>query len=118
MGHRYIGSLVADFHRNLLRGGIFFYPGDMQEPEKPAGKMRLMFEAQAIAFLAEQAGGYGSDGIGNLLDIQPHSLHQRVPMFVGNRDLVEKAEQYIHDYDQEWVAAYSPFREGTVTAQP
>jgi len=110
LGQRYIGSLVADFHRNLLRGGVFFYPGDLQEPNKPYGKMRLMFEAQAIAFLAEQAGGYASDGIGNVLDIQPHSLHQRLPLFVGNRDLVEKAEQYIRDYDQEWIEAYSPFR--------
>ncbi len=76
--------------------------------------MRLMFEAQAIAFLAEQAGGYASDGIGNILDIQPHSLHQRVPLIVGNRDLVEKAEQYIRDYDQEWVTAYQPFREKRV----
>lgn len=110
LGHRYIGSLVSDFHRNLLRGGVFFYPGDLQEPKKPYGKMRLMFEAQAIAFLAEQAGGYASDGIGNILDIQPHSLHQRIPLFVGNRDLVEKAECYIRDYDQEWVAAYLPHR--------
>lgn len=115
LGHRYIGSLVADFHRNLLRGGVFFYPGDMQESGKPYGKMRLMFEAQAMAFLAEQAGGYASDGIGNILDIQPHSLHQRVPLIIGNRDLVEKAEQYIHDYDAEWAAAYRPFREQTMT---
>lgn len=112
LGHRYIGSLVADFHRNLMRGGVFFYPGDLQEREKPYGKMRLMFEAQAIAFLAEQAGGYASDGIGDLLDIQPHSLHQRVPLIVGNRDLVEKAEEYTRKYDQEWVEAYRPFREG------
>jgi fructose-1,6-bisphosphatase I len=110
LGHRYIGSLVADFHRNLLRGGVFFYPGDLQEPDKPFGKMRLMFEAQAIAFLAEQAGGYASDGIGDILDIQPHSLHQRVPLIVGNRDLVQTAEQYIRDYDQEWIKAYMPFR--------
>jgi fructose-1,6-bisphosphatase I len=111
LGHRYIGSLVSDFHRNLLRGGVFFYPGDLQEPQKPYGKMRLMFEAQAIAFLAEQAGAYASDGVGNILDIQPHSLHQRIPLFVGNRDLVEKAECYIRDYDQEWVEAYLPHRE-------
>lgn len=110
LGQRYIGSLVSDFHRNLMRGGVFFYPGDLQEPDKPYGKMRLMFEAQAIAFLAEQAGGYCSDGIGNMLDIQPHSLHQRVPLFVGNRDLVEKAEDYIRQFDQEWVEAYTPFR--------
>lgn len=112
LGHRYIGSLVADFHRNLLRGGVFFYPGDLHEAGKPYGKMRLMFEAQAMAFLAEQAGAYASDGIGDILDIQPYSLHQRVPLIVGNRDLVEKAEEYIRKYDQEWVEAYRPFREG------
>lgn len=112
LGHRYIGSLVADFHRNLLRGGVFFYPGDLQEAGKPYGKMRLMFEAQAMAFLAEQAGAYASDGIGDILDIQPYSLHQRVPLIVGNRDLVEKAEEYIRKYDPEWVEAYRPFREG------
>lgn len=111
LGHRYIGSLVSDFHRNLLRGGVFFYPGDLQEANKPFGKMRLMFEAQAIAFLAEQAGAYASDGIGSIQDIQPYSLHQRVPLFVGNRDLVEKAEAYIREYDQEWTEAYRPFRE-------
>lgn len=116
LGHRYIGSLVSDFHRNLLRGGVFFYPGDLQDPAKPYGKMRLMFEAQAIGFLVEQAGGYCSDGIGNILDVQPHSLHQRVPLIVGNRDLVEKAEEYIRDYDQEWIEAYRPFREGQLEA--
>jgi fructose-1,6-bisphosphatase I len=110
LGHRYIGSLVSDFHRNLLRGGVFVYPGDLQKPGEPYGKLRLMFEAQALAFLAEQAGGYASDGLGNILDIQPHNLHQRVPLFIGNRDLVEKAEEYIHKYDQEWMEAYRPFR--------
>lgn len=110
LGHRYIGSLVADFHRNLLRGGVFLYPGDLQKPNEPYGKMRLMFEAQALAFMAEQAGGYASDGIGPILDIQPHSLHQRVPLFIGNRDLVEKAEEYIRLYDQEWIEAYRPIR--------
>jgi fructose-1,6-bisphosphatase I len=110
LGHRYIGSLVSDFHRNLLRGGVFIYPGDLQKPGAPYGKMRLMFEAQALAFIAEQAGGYASDGLGNMLDIQPHSLHQRVPLFIGSRDLVEKAEDYIRRYDQEWINAYQPFR--------
>ncbi|MBI5667177.1 MAG: class 1 fructose-bisphosphatase [Chloroflexi bacterium] len=113
LGHRYIGSLVADFHRNLLRGGVFLYPGDLQKPNEPYGKMRLMFEAQALAFLAEQAGGYASDGIGPILDIRPHSLHQRVPLFIGNRDLVEKAEEYIRLYDQEWIEAYRPIRDQT-----
>lgn len=112
LGHRYIGSLVADFHRNLLRGGIFLYPGDLREKGKPYGKLRLMYEVQALAFLAEQAGGYASDGVGSVLDIVPHKLHQRVPLFIGNRDLVKTAEQFIQDYDQEWIEAYLPYRNG------
>lgn len=112
LAHRYVGSMVADFHRNVLRGGIFLYPGDLQHKSKPYGKVRLMYEVQALAFLAEQAGGYASDGIGNVLDIQPHALHQRVPLYIGSRDLVEKAEQFIGDYDQEWVEAYLPYRNG------
>ncbi|RMG80073.1 MAG: class 1 fructose-bisphosphatase [Chloroflexi bacterium] len=115
--HRYIGSLVADFHRNLLRGGIFLYPGDLRDKNKPYGKMRLMYEAQALAFIAEQAGGYASDGIGDVLDIIPHSLHQRVPLFIGNRDLVKKAEEFIAEYDKEWVEAYKPYR-GTHVSAP
>ncbi len=111
LGQRYIGTMVADFHRNLLKGGIYFYPGDLQNPAKPQGKLRLMFEAQAMAFLVEQAGGYASDGLGNILDIRPHDLHQRVPMFIGNRELVEQAEQYIQQYDQEWCDAYRPIRD-------
>jgi fructose-1,6-bisphosphatase I len=111
LGQRYIGSMVADFHRNLLTGGIFVYPGDLQDKEKPFGKIRLMFEAQALGFIAEQAGGYASDGIGDILNIRPHSLHQRVPFFVGNTDLVQKAEEYIRKYDQEWLAAYKPYRQ-------
>jgi fructose-1,6-bisphosphatase I len=107
---RYIGSMVSDFHRNLLRGGIFYYPGDLQKSAEPYGKMRLMFEAQALAFLTEQAGGRASDGIGPLLDIQPHSLHQRTPVFLGNRELVERAEAYIRQYDRAWVEAYTPYR--------
>ncbi|MDZ4764152.1 MAG: class 1 fructose-bisphosphatase [Chloroflexota bacterium] len=107
---RYIGSMVADFHRNLLHGGVFFYPGDLQTPDKPYGKLRLLFEAQAMAFLAEQAGGYGSDGVGNILDIQPTTLHQRVPLFVGDRALVERAEGFIQRHDSEWIEAYGGFR--------
>lgn len=106
---RYIGSMVADFHRNLLQGGVFFYPGDMKQP---AGKMRLLFEAQALAFIVSQAGGYASDGIGSILDIQPHALHQRVPLFMGNRDLVETAENYIREHDSAWIKAYLPIRQG------
>lgn len=95
---RYVGSLVGDFHRNLLAGGIFYYPADTKDPSKPSGKLRLLYETAPLSFIAEQAGGYGSDGHGNILDIQPTSLHQRSPIFVGNRSLVEKAEEYIRKY--------------------
>jgi fructose-1,6-bisphosphatase I len=74
--------------------------------------MRLLFEAQALAFIASQAGGYASDGVGSLLDLQPTALHQRVPLFVGNRDLVETAENFIRDHDQDWIKAYLPYRQG------
>jgi len=70
----------------------------------------LIYEAQAMAFIAEQAGGYTSDGIGDLLNIRPHTLHQRTPIFIGNRDLVEKAESYIQKYDQEWIDVYKEYR--------
>lgn len=110
LGHRYIGSMVSDFHRNLLQGGIYLYPGTLQDPQKPFGKIRLMYEAQALAFIAQQAGGYASDGLGDILDLRPHTLHQRVPFFVGNESLVRKAEDYIRDYDKEWQNAYLPYR--------
>jgi fructose-1,6-bisphosphatase I len=96
---RYIGSLVGDFHRNLLAGGVFYYPADNQEAFKPHGKLRLMYEAIPLSFIAEQAGGGGSDGYHNILDIQPTSLHQRTPLFLGNRELVTKAEEFIKSYD-------------------
>ena len=115
---RYIGSLVADFHRNLLRGGIFVYPGDLQDKDKPYGKIRLMYEAQALAFIAEQAGGYASDGVGDILTIQPHALHQRTPIFIGSRDLGEKAEEFIRRYDPEWIDAYLPHRRRTFQPRP
>ena len=92
---RYIGSLVSDFHRNLLAGGIFYYPADSRDPTKPHGKLRLLYECAPLAFIAEQAGGYASDGTQPILDIEPEHLHQRVPFFVGNRELVELAEAYI-----------------------
>jgi len=92
---RYIGSLVADFHRNLLAGGVFAYPADSRDPAKPHGKLRLMYEAIPLAFLAEQAGGRGSDGVQNILDVTPESLHQRTPFFMGSRGLVERAEEFI-----------------------
>lgn len=95
---RYIGSMVADFHRNLLKGGIFMYPGTTDAPN---GKLRLTFEANPMAFIAEQAGGYASNGAQRILDIQPDKLHQRVPLFVGNRDEVLRLEEYIREYDLE-----------------
>jgi len=96
---RYVGSLVADFHRTLLSGGIFYYPADSKDPKKPNGKLRLMYECAPLAFLAEQAGGAASDGRQNILDIQPKTLHQRCPFFVGDHELVEKAEAYIREFD-------------------
>lgn len=98
---RYIGSLVADFHRNLLTGGIFYYPADTKDPKQPQGKLRLLYEAAPLAFLAQQAGGYASDGTQSILDIQPTGLHQRTPLFIGNRDLVEQAEAMIRHHDSE-----------------
>ncbi len=92
---RYIGSLVADFHRNLLGGGIFYYPADSRDPKRPGGKLRLLYECAPLAFLAEQAGGAASDGTQPILDIQPTQLHQRVPLFIGNKELVALAEAFI-----------------------
>ena len=85
---RYIGSLVADFHRNLLKGGIYIYPATTKDPK---GKLRLMYECNALAYLAEQAGGKACDGHRRILDIEPGSLHQRTPFFVGSKLMVEKA---------------------------
>jgi len=99
LSQRYIGSLVGDFHRNLLSGGVFYYPADHQDPAKPRGKLRLMYEAAPLAFIAYHAGGYASDGRRNILDIQPDGLHQRTPLFIGDRYLVEKAEEFIREYD-------------------
>ena len=104
---RYVGSMVGDFHRTLLAGGVFYYPADTQDPAKPHGKLRLLYEAAPLAFIAQQAGGYGSNGVQSILDLQPESLHQRTPLFIGNRDLVEKAEALIREYDQKPKAAGS-----------
>ena len=93
---RYVGSLVADFHRNLLKGGIFFYPGD---PTTPDGKLRLMYEANPLGFVAEQAGGAASSGVQRILDIQPKSLHQRTPLIVGNKNVVEQTVSIIGDVE-------------------
>ena len=93
---RYTGSLVADFHRNLLAGGIFCYPADTIYPN---GKMRLTFEAGPLAFLAEQAGGAATNGAQSILELEPHSLHQRTPFFVGNQELVAMAARFIELHD-------------------
>jgi fructose-1,6-bisphosphatase I len=85
---RYVGSLVADFHRNLLKGGIFLYPADLNRPE---GRLRLMYEANPLGFVAEQAGGAASTGKRRIMDIVPEQLHQRTPLILGNKDVVEKA---------------------------
>jgi len=85
---RYVGSLVADFHRNLLKGGIFLYPADRNRPE---GRLRLMYEANPLGFVAEQAGGAASTGRQRIMDIVPEQLHQRTPLILGNKDVVEKA---------------------------
>lgn len=87
---RYIGSLVADFHRNLLKGGIFMYPATDKAPN---GKLRLMFECNPMAFIAEQAGGIATDGKGRrIMDIKPTDIHQRVPVYVGSENMVNLAE--------------------------
>ena len=86
---RYVGSLVADFHRNLLRGGIFLYPADKKNP---MGKLRLLYEAVPLAFVAEQASGAASDGERRGLDIKPESLHQKTPLIIGSREDVKRVE--------------------------
>lgn len=96
---RYIGSLVADFHRNLLYGGIFLYPLDFKKPGKPQGKLRLLYEAQPLAMIAEQAGGSATDGRIPILDIEPDQLHQRVPLIIGSKYDVETYLEFVNKYD-------------------
>jgi fructose-1,6-bisphosphatase I len=88
MSARYIGSLVADFHRNLLKGGIYIYPGTTKAPK---GKLRLLYEANPLAFLVEQAGGKATDGTTRILDLKPTELHQRTPLYIGSSALVYAA---------------------------
>ncbi len=89
---RYIGSLVADFHRTLIYGGIFLYPSDKKSP---GGKLRLIYEANPLAFIIEQAGGRATDGRRRILEIQPEELHQRTPLIIGSREDVEEAEAFL-----------------------
>jgi fructose-1,6-bisphosphatase I len=90
---RYIGSLVADFHRNLLKGGIFLYPG-------PKGKLRLLYEAAPLSMVVEQAGGSATTGVERILDIQPTSLHQKVPLIIGSREDVREYGQFFREAAQ------------------
>jgi fructose-1,6-bisphosphatase I len=93
---RYIGSLVADFHRNLLYGGIFLYPADHKDPRKPHGKLRLMCEANPLAFVVEQAGGKAITGNERIMDLVPQEVHQRVPLIIGSKADVETFEAFYH----------------------
>ncbi|MBL0883878.1 MAG: class 1 fructose-bisphosphatase [Chitinophagaceae bacterium] len=89
---RYIGSMVADVHRNLIKGGIFMYPGTI---DKPKGKLRLLYESNPFAFILEVAGGRATDGKQRILDIQPTELHQRTPLFIGSREMMDELESYL-----------------------
>ena len=89
---RYVGSLVADFHRNLLKGGVFLYPSDAKNLK---GKLRLVYEAAPLGYVAEQAGGKASNGAARILDLQPEAVHERTPLIVGNADAVDRVEQIL-----------------------
>ncbi|MFB6250049.1 MAG: class 1 fructose-bisphosphatase [Salinibacter sp.] len=89
---RYIGSFVSDFHRNLIKGGIYMYPATRSSPE---GKLRLMYEANPMAFIVEQAGGRASDGTQRILGKRPETLHQRTPLFIGSPEMVTRAESFL-----------------------
>ena len=91
---RYIGSLVSDFHRNMIKGGIYIYPSTSQSPN---GKLRLLYECNPMAYLTEQAGGKCSNGFQRIMEIEPTELHQRVPFFCGSSDMVEKAEEFMRN---------------------
>jgi fructose-1,6-bisphosphatase I len=92
MNERYVGSLVADFHRNLLGGGLFAYPANNQSPR---GKLRLLYEANPLAFCVEAAGGAATDGNRDILNINPEELHQRTPLFIGSKDDVQTAREML-----------------------
>ncbi|MCL6267023.1 class 1 fructose-bisphosphatase [Flagellimonas myxillae] len=91
---RYIGSLVSDFHRNMIKGGIYLYP---KSSKAQKGKLRLLYECNPMAFLAEQANGKASDGFKRIMEIQPTELHERVPFFCGSKKMVERAEEFMSD---------------------
>jgi fructose-1,6-bisphosphatase I len=89
---RYIGSMVADVHRSLIKGGIFMYPGTT---DKPNGKLRLAYECNPFAFIMEVAGGRATDGKQRILEIEPTTLHQRVPMFIGSKDMMDELDSFL-----------------------
>ena len=91
---RYIGSMVADFHRTLLYGGVFLYPADSKDPKKPHGKLRLLYECNPLSMVVEQAGGAATTGTQRMLEVQPDELHQRVPIVLGSREEVALAEKF------------------------
>jgi fructose-1,6-bisphosphatase I len=95
LNSRYIGSLVADFHRNLLYGGIFLYPADRKNPLRKKGKLRLLYEVNPLAFVVEQAGGKASNGWNRIMDIQPETIHDTIPVIIGSKEDVEIAEEFI-----------------------
>jgi fructose-1,6-bisphosphatase I len=95
---RYIGSMVGDIHRNLIKGGIYIYPTTSRSPN---GKLRLLYECNPMAFIIEQAGGKASTGFDRILDINPAELHQRVPVFIGSKNMVEKAEEMMLIYTEK-----------------
>jgi fructose-1,6-bisphosphatase I len=92
---RYIGSLVADFHRNLLYGGIFLYPADLKDPKKPQGKLRLMCEANPLAYIIEQAGGLATTGRERILEVEPRYIHQRTPLIIGSPEDVKLYQDFV-----------------------
>jgi len=92
---RYIGSMVADVHRTLIKGGIFFYPATSKAPK---GKLRLLYECNPLSFLIEQAGGKASNGTERIMELEAFELHQRTPVFMGTQEMVEKVEAFIHEH--------------------
>jgi fructose-1,6-bisphosphatase len=103
---RWIASMVAEVHRILVRGGVFMYPRDTRDPEKP-GRLRLMYEASPISFLVEQAGGAASTGRARLMELLPHQLHQRVPVILGSKNEVERIVRYHWEHDKGIDRRYS-----------
>lgn len=90
---RYIGSLVSDVHRNMIKGGLYMYPGTSR---KPSGKLRLCYECNPMAFIIEQAGGKATDGVQRIMDIKPTELHQRAPLYLGSKNMVDEVETFIN----------------------